>query len=440
VRVESRLSWLAVAAASSFCAAAGLVGADARWLAALGAAIVHAGSIPASIPYAAAPSHDWSNVPVLGELIFHGLDALGGDRALILAQAVAVAVTFALLVVDMRAGGASDAARALVLFVLPFAAITSLFVVRAQMLSLPLFALLLLLLRSEAREPSRRIWLLVPLVALWSNLHGAVLAGLIVATVYVLFERRSAAGVLAVAWIALFCTPALWHTGSYYWGVLHSEPAASGWGLWAPLSLGNALDVVFVIFALPLLTLAVRAQPRRWELVALAVLAGSTLHVSRNAIWLVLFVATPAAVGLRLHGVRSRGGTLLAAAWLVPAILVVAAFTRTPDQTVAGAKLRAEAARFADGKPILADGENGEQLALDGRRVWISNPIDAFDRNDQRLYVAWLRGRSTGDAVLKGQRVVLVRLDTAPQRRLAHNVAFRAVARDAAAVLYVRAS
>ena len=91
-----------------------MVGADARWLAALGATIVHVGSIPASIPYAAAPSHDWANVPVLGELIFHALDALGGDRALIAAQGVAVALTFALLVVDMRAGGASDAGRALV--------------------------------------------------------------------------------------------------------------------------------------------------------------------------------------------------------------------------------------------------------------------------------------------------------------------------------------
>lgn len=440
MRVDSRLSWLAVAAGSAFCAAVSMVGADARWLAALGATIVHVGSIPPSIPYAAAPSHDWANVPVLGELIFHGLDALGGDRALIAAQGFAVGAMFALLVVDMRAGGAADAARALVLLALPFAAVTSLFVVRAQMLSLPLFALLLVLLRAEARAPSRRIWLLVPLVGLWSNLHGAVLAGLLVATVYVLFERRSAAGVLGAAWIALFLTPALWHTGSYYWGVLHSAPAATGYGLWAPLSLGNPLDVAFLIVAVPLLALAVRAQPRRWELVSLVVLAVSTLHVSRNAVWLLVFVATPAAVGLRLHRVRPRRGVLLVAAWLVPVILVVAAFTRTPDQTTAGPELRADAVRLADGKPILADAENAEQLALDGRRVWIANPIDAFDRNDQRLYVAWLRGRTAGDALLQTQRVVLVRLDTAPQRRLARDASFRVVARDAAAVLYVRAS
>src|SRR3954468_12217235 len=175
MRAESRLSWLAVAAGSALCAAVAAVGADARWLAALGGAITRAGRIPASIPYASAPSHDWVNVPVLGELIFHWLEALGGDRALVLAQAGAVAAMLAFLARDMRAAAASDAARAAVLLALPFAAVASLFVVRVQLFSLPLFALTGLLLRAETRKPSRRVWLLVPLVALWSNLHGAVL-------------------------------------------------------------------------------------------------------------------------------------------------------------------------------------------------------------------------------------------------------------------------
>src|SRR5947209_5562589 len=140
MRIESRLSWLAVAAGSALCASVAAVGADARWLAALGAAIVHAGRIPDSIPYAAAPSHDWVNVPVLGELFFHWLEALGGDRALVAAQAVAVAATLTLLLRDMRAARAADGARALVIVAIPFAAVSALFVVRAQLFSLPLFA------------------------------------------------------------------------------------------------------------------------------------------------------------------------------------------------------------------------------------------------------------------------------------------------------------
>ena len=68
--------------------------------------------------------------------------------------------------------------------------------------------------------------------------------------------------VLAFAWCALFATPALTRTGEYYLRVLHGEPATSGFGMWAPLSLRNALDVLFLGVALPLLGFACRARPR----------------------------------------------------------------------------------------------------------------------------------------------------------------------------------
>ena len=443
MRAESRLSWLAVAAGSALCAAVSAVGADARWLAALGNAITQAGRIPSSIPYAAAPSHDWVNVPVLGELVFHWLDALGGDRGLVAAQAVAVTATLTLLLRDMRAAGASDGARALVIVSILFGAVSALLVVRAQLFSLPLFALAMLLLRAETRRPSRRLWLLVPLVALWSNLHGAVLTGLAVATVYLLVDRLrrdrwTALGVLAASWGALFLTPAFARTGEYYVGVLHSEPAVSGFGLWAPLSLRNPLDLVFIAVAVPLLWFAVRARPRTWELVALVLLALATVHVARNSVWLVLFVAAPAACGLRFRGAAPARGVLLACAWVVPVVLFVAAISRTPMQTVAGPALRDQAVRLAGGQPILADSEDAEQLALDGRRVWIANPIDAFARNDQRAYLNWLRGRSVGDTLLRRHDVVLVQADSKAQERLARNDAFREVGRDAVAVLYKR--
>jgi hypothetical protein len=439
MRVASRLSWLAVAAGTALSASVAAVGADARWLAAVGAVIARARHVPSSVPYAAAPSHDWVNVPVLGELIFHALWSIDGDRALVVAQAVAVVAAMALVLRDMRAAGATDTASALVLVGIPFAAASALFVARAQMFSLPLFALLVVLLRSDARAPSRRIWLLVPLVAVWSNLHGAVLVGLVVATVYLVFERRAVV-VLVAAWLALFFTPALVHTGNYYWSVLHSEPAASGFGLWAPLSWHNPLDILFVAVAVPLVVFAVRSHPRRWELVSLALLAVSSVHVARNSIWLLLFVATPAAAGLRVREVSASSRLLISAAWIVPIVLLVAGFDRTPPQSVAGAPLRAEAVRLAAGAPLLADAEDAEQLALDGRRVWIANPIDAFERHDQRLYVAWLRGRSAGDALLRRHPVVLVALDSPAQKRLAHLRGFREVGRDAAAVLYRRLS
>jgi hypothetical protein len=445
VRVESRLSWLAVAAGSALCAAVAAVGADARWLAALGGAIAGAGRIPSSIPYAAAPSHDWVNVPVLGELVFHWLEAAGGDRALVAAQAVAVAIALTLLLRDMRAGGATDGARALVIVLIPFAAVSALFIVRAQLFSLPLFALTALLLRAETRRRSARIWCLVPIVALWSNLHGAVLTGLVLATVYLALERFryqrwTALGVLVASWAALFVTPALARTGQYYLGVLHSEPATTGFGLWAPLSLRNPLDVVFVTFAVPLVWVALRERPRLWELVSVVLLVGATVHVGRNGVWLVLFVAVPAACGLRIRDAARTRNVLLTSAWVVPILFLVMAFTRTPPAGVAGVQLRARAAQLAAGRPVLADAQNAEQLAVDGTRVWIANPIDAFGDADQHAYLQWLQGRPGGDALLRRQRVVLVDRGSDAQRRVAHRHDFREVGRDAAAVLYRRVS
>ena len=448
MRVESRLSWLAVAAGSALCASLAVIGADARWLAALGASIVHAGRISSAVPYAAAPSHDWVNVPVLGELVFHWLEALGGDRGLVIAQALAVTGMLMLLLRDMRARGVPDGACALVLLAFPFAAFSTYFVVRAQLFSLPLFALTVLLLRSEARQPSRAVWLLVPLIALWSNLHGAVLIGLTVAGAYLLLERFrrdrwTAVGVLVASGAALFATPGLVHTADYYLGVFQSEPATSGFGLWAPLSLRNPLDVVFLAVVIPLLWFATRTRPKAWELVCLAVLGVATLHVGRNSIWLLLFAATPAAVGLgrtRVRRARAARGLLQACAWSVPVLLIVFGLARTPTQTVAGPALRSQAAQLAAGAPILADAQDAEQLALDGRRVWIANPIDAFDRAEQHRYVDWLRGSAAGDSILRAHDVVLVQVGSPPQERLARKRAYREVARDATAVLYRRAS
>lgn len=112
---SSRLTWLAVYFGAGACALLSGIGADARWLAALGREIIERGSIPSGVPYAAAPSMDWVNVPVLGELIFHGLQTVGGDRGLLLAQVVAATAALIFLVLDMRAVRAPDAAGALVI-------------------------------------------------------------------------------------------------------------------------------------------------------------------------------------------------------------------------------------------------------------------------------------------------------------------------------------
>lgn len=422
--------------------AAGTIGPDARWLGALGGRIAHEGGIPDGVPFAAAPSGDWPNVPALAELAFSGLLAAFGDRGLLAAQLVAVTFGLVLLIRDARNAGAREFGTAASIVLLAPAALLPLAGIKAQLFSLALFPLLVLLLRAEARSPSRRVWLLVPLVALWSNLHGAVLVGLAVAIVYLLVGRLrqrplESLGVAAAATFALCATPALERTPRYYVGVATSEAAKRGYGLWAPLSFGSGFDLLLIAGAAALLVLFARARPSVWEVCAAAVLTVMTVHTARNGVWLLLFLAPRAATAYRS---RWRPNPVVAAVLAAAlASAAIAGLVRGPLTIGASDGLVARAITAAQGEPILAEAAPAEQIAAAGGRVWISNPLDAFRRADQRAYVDWLQGRPAGDRVLGQVRVVVASSTSPGGRRLGRDHRFRIVAASGPYRLFVRA-
>jgi hypothetical protein len=434
---------LPVAAAAAVSSLFAALAADLRWAAALGAYVVRHGSIPDFVPYAAAPSRGWHDAPVFGQVVLHALDSIGGDRALMVAQVVAVAAGFALLRLDISRAGASVTGANIALLLLIPAAFVAIVIVRAVFFALVLFPLLLLVLREEARRPSRRIWLVPLVLAVWANLHGTVLVGAAVAAAYLLLDRmprdpRVGIAALALSAVALFATPVGWNSGDYYAGVLGNEAARRHVGQWATFSFRAPFDVVFLVCALVLVPLALRGLRRRWELVALVGLAVLVARSSRGEMWFAFMLATPAAVGV-VRSSRTRGVALpLMLAVLLG--LAVLGLARGPTETGAGSALVRQAVAEAKGTPILAEDQFGEQVALRGGRIWIGNPLDAFRRTDQRLYLDWSEGHRAGDAALQhAPRVVIVRRRSKAQKRLAHDPRFRAALRDANAVLYLRA-
>jgi hypothetical protein len=417
---------LLAAAAAAF----GVVGADARWLAAVGSTIAD-GHLVHSVPFASAPTSGWVNAPVLGELLFHWLWALLGERGLILAQVVAVLAAFLALARGLRRETDEGGAVATVLFFVLVGSLPAVLVARNQLFSLVGFALLLLLLEQESRVPSRRIWLVVPLLALWANLHGAVLVGFALLAVYIVIARRRALPVLLASALALCATPELWHTPRYYAAVAENEAARMGVGLWTPLGLG-LFDVLFVIAALALLVIASWPGARdwqAWEAVSAVGLAAASVHAARLGTWLLFVAAYPAARSL--HVQRSSTIPVLVPALL--ALLVVGGIAHTPFD--AGSRGLADIAAQS-GSPVLAEPVAAEQVAVGGGTVWVGNPLEAFRHRDQRLYLDWAAGKARGSAAVEHARLVLVRRDSAAGRAAARDPRLVVLRRMGNAVLY----
>ncbi|HZU20110.1 MAG TPA: hypothetical protein VE982_02715 [Gaiellaceae bacterium] len=422
-------------AAALFCWGAGLVlalgtvGADARWLGALGAIVTRHHAVPAGVPFAAAPSRGWHDVPVLAELLMHWLG--GGDRGILAAQAAAVGSTLA------AAAGLSPrrtwpAGLALLLGALPV-----LLVARADLFSLPLFALTCRLLRSTRRPPARALAAAIPLLALWANLHGGVLVGAELVAVFAAFELRNlvsrVAASAAVA-LAVCATPALWWTPSYYARVLSSAPAQLHVGLWARPSLSSGFTWLLLAGAVSL-ALAARPALHRYERVTALLLAAGTLQAERTGVWLLILLAC-AACDRSARRVRPRATRLALTAAAAAGLAAAAASSgRTPPAATAAVD---RAVRLAGQAPILAPPDVAEEVVQRGGRVWISDPIDAFRLREQRAYLDWLAGRRDGDAALVHAAVVVAPSLGPLAAPLARSGTFRRAARAGSYTIFVR--
>lgn len=259
-----------IAAIVALSALLATIGTDARWLVALGHVIFKTGSIPSGIPFAAAASGHWSNSLVLAELVFEALEWGQGDRGLMIAQLVAVGIAMTALARDATSAGAGGRSTSRTLAIVALGAATSLVIVRVQLFSLALFPVVCAMLRADARNPSRRIWLVVPVLALWSNLHGAALLGLAVVLGYLALSRlrrdpRLAVAVALAACASLLLTPAGIGTIGYYHGLLTNVAAERGEGMWGVLSLSAPFDVILICAALALAFAARRARPALWS-------------------------------------------------------------------------------------------------------------------------------------------------------------------------------
>src|SRR5579875_3877277 len=169
-------SWFVLAGLTVLLSAVTTQGADLLWGVAMGDRIREGPGIPHAVPFAAAPSGDWANPMALGEVVLSVVHRLG-PSALVVLHLTLVAATLALLVAHSVGTHHREARASLALTLTVIGGAATLAIARMPSLSLLPYAALVVLLLRNADRPARQLWLAVPLLGVWGNLHGGVLVG-----------------------------------------------------------------------------------------------------------------------------------------------------------------------------------------------------------------------------------------------------------------------
>jgi hypothetical protein len=255
------------------------------------------------------PSHDmltvwahgriWVDQQWLGQLVYYGLFALGGIRAVLALNALALAAGIGLALLAARCrGGSPRSVTWLALLSLVVIAWSS-WIVRVQCLVFALFAALLWLLAADSRRPSRRVFLALPLLVLWANVHGTAFLGaalialrgasLLLERERPLRDRLPTAAVLLASPVLLLASPYGLSLVGYYHRLLLNSAFTHYVTEWAPTRLGIA-TAPFYLLALLAAWLAGRSAARltRFEQGALLLTLVLALLAVRSVVWFML--------------------------------------------------------------------------------------------------------------------------------------------------------
>jgi hypothetical protein len=361
----------------------------------------------------------WVDEQWLAQLAFFGLWAAGRMVLALFALVVLYTGSFAILAAGARMRHASARSVALVTGVCFLVGLPNT-ILRAQVPAYLLLALVLVLLLADDRQTSRRVYLTLPILALWANVHGSVLTGAALVSLYgatVLgraFRRRGAgwpgaargAALLVVPWACVLATPYGFDLPGYYRSVLDNPSLAHSVSEWGPSTLRGQP----FFFAL-LLAGTVTAALGRRGLTPFAMLAFASagilgLLAIRNIVWFALVASAvlPSAVDtLWRPSDAQRRATVnlaLAAAGIAFFVVMAAAVASRGDRWL------------ESGYPARAASVvSGAALAEPGARIFA----------DER-YADWLLFE---DPSLAGRVAYDVRFELLTKSQLDRIVAFR---------------
>ena len=383
---------------------------------------------------------DWTDQQWGAQLLAYGAYALGGYGVLAVVTALFAVGAFAIAAAAARSLGAGPRAIVLLFFPVLLAAPWT-FTIRAQVFVLPLYTALIWLLASEARHPTRRVYLVVPLLLIWANLHGSAALAAMLTMLLGAIELIRSRGRSGLRSVLLLVLPALAvlatpygpiETARYYHLLLVDPPfgrelvtewrrSDPGWDTLAFYALA-ALAVVVVYLG--------RRRLTGFDLATLAfTFAGAVLAI-RGIPWFALacLVLLPVAIGRSLEGRVARtprrlDGYLSYAAAAFLAIVVVVALARNDSWYETNWPLRAvasveNAARAPDTR-VFATSRDADWLLfhipeLRGRLAYDVR-FEIYDRETFERIVRF-RGEQGEDwkSLADGYEVVVFETDQEP--------------------------
>ena len=287
----------------------------------------------------------WTDQQWLAQIVIYGAFSLGGHALLSIVTATLVVTAFAIAAAAARSLGAGP--RAIwVLFLPVLMAAPWAWSIRAQMLALPLYTGMLWLLASEARRPTRRVWLAFALLVVWANVHGSVALGALLVTMLGVFELVRSRGRSGLRSIALVVLPPLAvlvtpyspiDTISYYHLLLVDPPFAgrvTEWR-WAAPAVNTMFFYVLLAIAIPLVAWG-RKRLALFDVAVLTITVIGAVTAIRGIVWFALacMVFLPVAIGRSLESrrpgePRRRFNVALTSALVgVLAVVAVSSFLR----------------------------------------------------------------------------------------------------------------
>lgn len=287
VAIAGMLAVLAIVLPSMIAGDTWLALVDGRWVSQHG--LPHADAI-------AVWTHGkrWIDQQWLAQVALYHVDRVGGVKLVLALGLVLDAAAIVAAAVAARLAGASARSAAIGV---PIAVIVAPWALQArtQSFALPLFVVVYALLAADSRKPSRRVFLVLPILALWGNLHGSAIlgVGLAVGCGLLGVRRRPGHGLLLAlgAVASLVVSPYGFDLVGYYHTML-GGPLRGYVAEWHPTSLSVPTAAFFAAAFGTVWLLARRAKAVSvFERIALPLLLLAGLLAGRNTVWLGLAVA-----------------------------------------------------------------------------------------------------------------------------------------------------